>query len=149
MVEVPDSWEGYTRTVVAIKRPGAGDVVVRPLQSGTGGEWPWPTVDPVFLVTAWDPGDDRPGELVNRRRQVALEDDLRPLVRDMWVAVGTDPVTGRREEGVAVSGVDEEVVLQVAARYRQDAVFVWTPASWDTVSCHGGRRETGGWVLGV
>ena len=46
-----------------------------------------------------------------------------------------------------VRGVDEEVVLDVAARYGQDAVFTWTPEEWATVSCRDGRRDGVGWTL--
>ena len=148
MTDAPAGWEGYRRTIVEIRRPREGDLVVRPARPGTAGPWPWPTPDPVYLLTAWDPGEERPAVEVNRRRQASLVAELLPLVRAMWEARGTDPVTGRREEGVAVCGVEEEAVLALAARYGQDAVFVWTPAAWSTVSCRGGRRQVGGWELG-
>ena len=147
MTVAPDAWDGYARTVVEIRRPEEGDLVVRPAPRGVTGMWPWPTPEPVYVLTAWDPGDERPGPEVNRRRQAALESELRPLVAAMWSAVGTDPVTGRREEGVAVRGPGEAEVLAVAARYGQDAVFVWTPGVWATVSCRDRRRQAGGWVL--
>jgi len=82
-----------------------------------------------------------------RRRQAALEADLRPMAHALWVAIGVDPVSGRREEGVAVGGVPEAQILALGARYRQAAVFVWTPECWDIVACSGGRRVTSGWSL--
>ncbi|HXZ61321.1 MAG TPA: DUF3293 domain-containing protein [Acidimicrobiales bacterium] len=142
-----DARTRYARTIVEIRRPDEGDVVVRPAPTEEVGGWPWPSAEPVYLLTAWDPGEERPGLEVNRRRQAALEAELRPLVGAMWVALGTDPVTGRQEEGVAVRGVRQADVLAVAARYRQDAIFVWTPREWATVSCRDGRREASGWVL--
>ncbi len=84
----------------------------------------------MHILTAWDPGPERPGLVVNRARQSALETELRPLAVALVPAVGVDPVTGHREEGVAVLGVAESVVLALGARYGQDAVFVWTPAEW-------------------
>jgi hypothetical protein len=101
----------------------------------------------VHILTAWDPGPVRPGPAVNRARQSALEDDLRPLATTMMAAVGVDPVTGHREEGVAVRGVSEAVVLTLGARYGQDAVFAWTPEAWSIVGSHDGRRLTSGWAV--
>ena len=72
---------------------------------------------------------------------------MRALGADMWSAEGTDPVTGDRDEGVAVRGVPESVVLELGVRYGQDAVFVWTPAEWAIVACTGGRRVASGWQL--
>jgi hypothetical protein len=101
----------------------------------------------VHILTAWDPGPVRPGPAINRARQAALEDDLRPLATTMVAAVGVDPVTGHREEGVAVRGVSESVVLALGARYDQDAVFAWTPDAWSIVGSHDGLRLTSGWAV--
>jgi hypothetical protein len=142
-----DPWSGYARLTVAIRRPNLVDLAVRAAPRGEAGRWPWPTAEPVAILTAWDPGDERPGLEVNRRRQSELEDHVRALGADMWPAEGTDPVTGDRDEGVAVRGVPESVALELGARYGQDAVFVWTPAEWAIVACTGGRRVASGWRL--
>jgi hypothetical protein len=65
----------------------------------------------------------------------------------MWTAVGVDPVTGHREEGVAVSGVGEADVLTLGAHYDQEAVFAWTPQVWAIVACDGSRRLALGWSV--
>ena len=103
-----DPWAGYARTVVEIVRPGQGHLVVRSAPPGEVGDWPWASPEPVHVLTAWDPGDERPGDEENRTRQAELEAELRPLASAMWVAVGIDPVSGHREEGVAVCGVSED-----------------------------------------
>jgi Protein of unknown function (DUF3293) len=125
----------------------AGTLAVRSAPGAEVGTWPWPTGDPVHVLTAWDPGPARPGPAINRARQAALEADLRPLAVEMVAAVGFDPVTGHREEGVAVLGVAEAMVLALGARYGQDAVFAWTPTTWSIVGCLDGRRRTSGWAL--
>jgi Protein of unknown function (DUF3293) len=142
-----DPWSGYARLTVAIRRPDLGDLAVQPARRGEAGRWPWPTADPVAVLTAWDPGDARPGLEVNRRRQSELEDDLGARGAGLWSAEGMDPVTGARDEGVAVRGVLESVVLELGAHYGQDAVFVWTPDEWAIVACVGGRRVASGWRL--
>ncbi len=141
-----DHWVSYGRTVVEILRP-EGTLTVRSAPGADTASWPWPTAQAVHILTAWNPGPERPGPAINRTRQAALETDLRPMASTLVAAAGVDPVTGRREEGVAVIGVAESVVLAVGARYGQDAVFVWTPAEWSIVGCHGEPRLTSGWSL--
>ena len=88
-----------------------------------------------------------PGEEQNRANQAALVAELRDLgPSDLWDAVGVDPVSGHREEGAAVCGLALDAVLDLGARYGQDAVFEWTPPAWAVVACRGDRRRDLGWA---
>jgi hypothetical protein len=148
MVESPhDPWAAYARTVVEIRRPGEADIVVRSAPPGRSGVWPWASSLPVHILTAWDPGGERLSNQENRVQQAALEADLRHLTRDLWSAAGVDPVSGHREEGVAVRGVSDAEARVLGARYRQDAIFVWTPDAWVIMACDGGRRVALGWSV--
>ena len=143
----PDPWVSYQRTVVEILLPGGGSLRVRSTPAAGQAGWPWPDEQPVHLLTAWDPGLARPGRDVNRVRQAALEAELALLSVPLLAAVGVDPATGRREEGVAVRGLPSAAVLALGVRYGQDAVFAWTPAEWAIVACRGGRRLVSAWSL--
>lgn len=140
-----DPWAGYARTVVEIAGPW-GTLTVRGARAGEVGVWPWGTPDALFLLTAWDPGDERPGLHENRRRQASLREDVRRLTDARWDAVGVDPETGRREEGVAVGRLSEVEAMALGARYGQDAVFRWTPDAWEIIACTGERRVLLGWA---
>ena len=142
-----DRLASYGQTVVEILRPGKASVTIRSAPDLEESAWPWPTGGPVHMLTAWDPGLERPGLARNRSRQAALEADLGLLAVRLCAAVGIDPITGRREEGVAVFGASESEVLALGARYGQDAVFAWTPAAWAIVACGDGRRLVSGWSL--
>jgi hypothetical protein len=143
-----DPWAGYARTVVVIARPGASNLGVAAAPLGSVGAWPWAFDGAVHILTAWDPGEVRPGEKENRRRQAALDADLRLLAPgEMWAAIGTDQFSGHREEGVAVGGLDADAVLALGARYGQDALFEWTRDEWAIVACRGERRAVFGWSL--
>jgi hypothetical protein len=142
-----DAWASYARTVVEIVRPHLGTVWVRAARVGIVGVWPWPFDLPVHILTAWDPRGERPPRDVNKERQASLEQDLGPLADGMWTAVGVDPVTGHREEGVAVSGVHEPDALTLGAHYDQEAIFVWTPQVWAIVACDGSRSLPLGWSV--
>lgn len=143
-----DPWAGYARTVVVIVRPDAPDLVVSAAPAGGTGAWPWTAGDAVYVLTAWDPGVARPGEIENRRRQADLEGEIQALApSEMWTAVGVDRVSEHREEGAAVRGLDLDVLVALGARYGQDAIFEWTPREWAIVACRGGRREAFGWSV--
>jgi Protein of unknown function (DUF3293) len=161
MVLAPeDPWSGYARLVVEIERAGEvsevdevddavdGAIVVRAAPLGQIGPWPWSSPEPVHIVTAWNPGTSRPGVEANRTEQARLEDEVRALAATMWSARGRDPLTGERDEGVAVRGLAEADVRALGARYGQDAIFAWSPLEWAIVSCRGARREVAGWSLG-
>jgi hypothetical protein len=142
-----DPWARYARTVVEVTGLGPDPLVLRPAGAGHCGAWPRPTPRPVHVLTAWDPGEERPPLHVNRARQASLEVDLRAMGADLWPAVGVDPVSGHREEGVAAAGLEEADALALGRRCRQDAVFAWTPGAWEIVACTGGRRIRLGWTL--
>jgi hypothetical protein len=141
-----DPWAAYASTIVQIVRPAEGDfVTVRGAPpGGAGGEagrWPWDSEEPVSIVTAWDPGHERPGLEVNRRRGAELESEVRRRARRVLHAVGVDPSSAHREEGVAVLGLAVDDVVALGARYGQEAVFVWTPEAWSIVSCRAEARQ--------
>ncbi len=142
-----DRLASYGQTVVEILRPGEGSVRIRSAPDIDESAWPWPTGEPVHVLTAWDPGLERPGLQRNRLRQAALEAELRLLATRLCAANGVDAITGRREEGVAVIGASESEVLALGARYGQDALFAWTPGAWAIVACGDGRRLVSGWSL--
>jgi orotate phosphoribosyltransferase len=148
VVSRDDPWYGYASTVVEIVRPDEGNLTVRPAPPGEVGVWPWATPSPVFVLTAWDPGDERYDVGTNRVRQATLDAELRRRAAHTWAARGADPESGYRDEGVAVVGLDERAALDLGARYGQDAVFAWTPGDWAIVSCDGTRRLSLGWSLG-
>jgi hypothetical protein len=155
-----DPWSVYARLVVEIDagddvegsvrgdERGDGPIVIRAAPVGQLGSWPFSSLEPVHVLTAWNPGTARPGSETNRREQARLEDELRPLASALWAAHGTDPASGAGDEGVAVQGLAEETVRALGARYGQDAIFSWSPSAWAIVSCRGARREVAGWVLG-
>jgi hypothetical protein len=122
-----------------------GSVTVRSAPERDEAAWPRPSRQSVHLLTAWDPGLERPGHDVNRVRQAALEADLQRLGLPLFVAVGLDPVTRHRDEGVAVLGAVESQVLALGACNGRDAVFAWTPDEWAVVDWAGRRRLTSGW----
>lgn len=145
-----DPWVAYAHTMVEIVRPAEEDLVtVRAAPPARIGRWPWPTSAPVPILTAWDPGPERPGLEVNRRLGAELESVLRPRAQRLLDAVGIDPESGHREEGVAALGLAVDDAVAVGARFGQDAIFVWSTDAWSIVSCRDERRVDFGWTLAL
>jgi hypothetical protein len=149
-----DPWSAYARTIVQIVRPAQGDFVTvhgvapgAPL--GANGRWPWPSEETVCILTAWDPGAERPGMEVNRRRGEELESVVRLRASRVLHAVGVDPTSGHREEGIAALGLSVDDAVALGALYRQEAIFVWTPDAWSIVSCRDDRRLDASWSVVV
>jgi hypothetical protein len=143
-----DPWASYARTVVVVVLPDTTNLVVEAAAPGRAGVWPWPTDDAVHVLTAWDPGDARRGEDENRANQSALESAVVVLgPNGRWDAVGVDPMSGHREEGLAVSGLSLDAVLDLGAAFGQDAIFEWTRSAWSVVACRGDRHLDFGWAV--
>ena len=132
--------------MVDIDRGVEGILRVQADPTGRVGHWPWDSPQPVHLLTAWNPGRERPGEAANRERQAKLEADLVRLAPAGWPARGTLPGTGEYDEGLAVQGLTVDQARVLGARYGQDAVFEWTPADWTIVGCYEDRRVVFGWT---
>jgi hypothetical protein len=139
-----ERFAGYARAQVVFDALGGRRVVVRPARR----PGPYPlAVAPVHVLTAYDPGAQRPGAAENRRRQAALTAELaaRGLVVTRAVASAQDG--SHAEESAAVVGWDDGEALALARRLGQDAIFRWTPQAWAVVPCDGGPPRRLGWTL--
>ena len=130
--QVPERrWNHYRATIVTIAHD---DEVVeaRDLARRLGAT--------IHVITAWNPGAERPGDLVNRERNEALRADLTALTDPVLPALGGsteagDPEEPHAEASWAVIGLDRDVALALGARYDQDAIFEITATSQEVVEC--------------
>lgn len=141
-----DPWTAYAKTFVKIVGP-MGSFEVYPAPVGQTGVWPSELEPPLYIITAWDPGEDRPGDEINRRRQSGLEGALSRLDVITRLAIGCDPDTKHKEEGVLVSGLSEPQALDLGRQYDQNAIFAWTPSAWLILSCTDRSRQESGWTI--
>ncbi len=84
----------------------------------------------LFVLTAWNPGDERPTGAENRRRNVELFDWIVERGWPCWAAVGSsgpghDTSSGSAwfEEGFAVAGATLTEALELGRAFRQVAIF--------------------------
>ena len=99
---------------------------------------PWADEGGYYVVTAWNPGDQRFDVRDNRRRNDDLRRDLRALQGDdgnVLPALGADVHSPHAEESWAVAGVGEHAVTRLAAGYGQVAVFRFHGSVQTVVAC--------------
>ncbi|MFC5136958.1 DUF3293 domain-containing protein [Actinomycetospora rhizophila] len=136
--------EDYTRAVLRV--PDLG-VTLRPRPAGqVVGAFPFEA--PVHVVTAHNPGAERPGAAENAARQARLEEDLDAQgVRWRRTVAGAEDGS-HAEEGALVVGLDDTAACALGAAWGQDAVFRWSSSAWTVLACDGSPSVDLGWELG-
>ena len=143
-----ERWTAYTETVVRIDHPTIGRIVVTPEPSGrTQGLFPHESGRPIHVMTAHNPGralSARENEQRQRQLLAGLEQqgDL-----EIWDAVGADVSWTHQEQSLAIIGLTDDDAREVARTFDQDAIFAWTPARWNLLSCIDDRTWHAGWTL--
>ena len=138
-------WDAYDRAVIDLAPPGRPALRLVPDRRGATGPWPEGIDAPVVIVTAWNPDSRVRSEAVNRVAHGDLAAELGRRGVPHWPATGRDPELEHHEEGVALPGMAEAEGVALGRSYGQAAVYVWTPAAWEVVSCTDGRRRVHGW----
>jgi hypothetical protein len=94
----------------------------------------------LHVITAWNPGDERPSreenDLANRALRAELE-ALNLAARGLapLPALGSDPNSPHAEESWAVTGLDDRAARELGAKYGQVAVFRITAARQTVLGC--------------
>ena len=89
----------------------------------------------LHIITAWNPGEERPGLLENTRMNGLLEADLRAVAKAVFPAVGRDAFSDHFEISIAAAGIERALAVELGRRYRQWAIFEVTAEEQRLVSC--------------
>jgi hypothetical protein len=92
-------------------------------------------VDPLFVLTAWNPGGVDRDRSDNDAAERVLETELSDLGLTWWPADGHSPDDSWSEPGVAVAGIDRDAACALGERYGQLAVYEFTAALVRVVRC--------------
>jgi len=90
---------------------------------------------PVHVITAWNPGDQRPTDQANRAANQALFEQLVTHGLEPVRVVGQDPDSSHGEESWAVSGTTDDIARELGAQFGQVAVFRITTGSQTVLAC--------------
>jgi len=126
----------------------AGWSASRTLPSSSGAGFPF-DVDVVHVLTAHNPGAERPGPAENTARQDRLVADLRRRGLRYWAAVAGAADGAHAEASVVVAGLGDDEACAVGAAWGQDAVFRWSRGAWSVVACDDAASVDLGWEIEV
>ena len=79
------------------------------------------------VLTAWNPGWERPGHEVNDANNLRLEADLVEAGLDVWPAIGASQNDDHSEPGFLVWGISAEQGCAIARRYGQFGIYLYGP----------------------
>lgn len=89
----------------------------------------------IHVITAWNPGDERPSMAVNELRNHELRQDISAFGFDAYEALGSDPNSEHSEKSWAVVGMSDEVAISLGKKYGQLAVFKITQSRQTVMGC--------------
>ena len=97
---------------------------------------------PLHVITAWNPGIERPTDAMNQEANARLREDLRVLSDNVFPAIGKDPSSDHAENSWAIAGISDETAMALGARYRQVAIFRLDAEHQTVLSCDGTWTRT-------
>ena len=120
-------------------------------------EGAFPLSFPGAFVTAHNPGGPIIDATENDRRHCALLADIADHGWRWLPAVGGDPAGSHTEDGVLLLDADPAhahapspaEALSLAARFDQDAIYVWRADVFELIACDGSRHDRLGWTAEV
>lgn len=89
----------------------------------------------IHVITAWNPGDERPSFAINDLQNEQLRADIKTLGFDVCEALGSDPNSTHSEKSWAVIGLTDEVAIELGKKYGQVAVFRITESQQSVLGC--------------
>ena len=118
--------ELYLSTLVAVEQDGAMVPAHRSRLAAHG---------PFHVITAWNPGQERPDAGANDAADQRLHRQLLTLGVQPVRAVGADPASDHAEPSWAVPGLTDEQARALGRQYRQVAVFRITAGEQTVLAC--------------
>jgi Protein of unknown function (DUF3293) len=91
--------------------------------------------DPLFVLTAWNPGGVERDRAANDAAERALEAELTADGRSWWPADGHSPDESWSEPGAAVGSLDRDAACALGEQFGQLAVYELTDAVVRVVRC--------------
>ncbi len=136
-----DFWKFYMETHVRITDDHNRTYLLQASDTPVG-QWIFPAEE-IFVMTAANPwSSDQFTPQMNSALNAGLRQGLERAGAFFFEAVGHDPASTWIEPGFAVMGLAEEVVLDFAQQYGQNAVYRMSPGAFTCVGALLENRET-------
>ncbi len=112
-------------------------------------EGTFPFAVPATFVTVHNPGGPMIDAAENARRHLAFLADIATHGWAWFPAVGGDPAGSHAENGVLLLDANPAEALALAARFGQDAIYVWHADDFELIASDGSRHDHLGWTATV
>jgi len=89
----------------------------------------------IHVITAWNPGDERPSSEVNDTQNNQLLADISAMGLEVLEALGSDPNSTHAEKSWAVIGLTDKIAIELGKKYGQVAVFRITHTQQSVLGC--------------
>jgi hypothetical protein len=89
----------------------------------------------LHVITAWNPGDERPSSEINELRNEQLRAEISARGLEALEALGSDPDSQHAEKSWAVVGLTDDAAIELGRKYGQVAVFFITRARQWVLGC--------------
>lgn len=123
----------YQATQLDMELPDGGLRKLEQVDELSGGEWPLDTTH-AWIITAFNPRSAPLSQEENEKRHQTLALELKAKGIEYLSNRGFDPTDPTwSEAGYTLPGADASVVVELARRWEQNAVFAWYPDKWRIV----------------
>ena len=89
----------------------------------------------IHVITAWNPGDERPSSEVNDTQNNQLLADISAMGIEALEALGSDSNSTHAEKSWAVIGLTDKAAIELGKKYGQVAVFLITESQQSVLGC--------------
>ena len=89
----------------------------------------------IHVITAWNPGDERPSSEVNDTQNNQLLADISAMGLEALEALGSDSNSTHAEKSWAVIGLTDKAAIELGKKYGQVAVFRITESQQSVLGC--------------
>ena len=89
----------------------------------------------IHVITAWNPGDERPSSEVNDTQNNQLLADISAMGIEALEALGSDSNSTHAEKSWAVIGLTDKAAIELGKKYGQVAVFRITESQQSVLGC--------------
>ena len=89
----------------------------------------------IHVITAWNPGDERPRGEINEARNQELRAEISAGGLEALEALGSDPNSTHAEKSWAVIGLTDKAAIELGKKYGQVAVFRITESQQSVLGC--------------
>ena len=140
-------WDAYCSTHLKYTDEHHNDFHVVPTVSKSD-TWPWgDEVPEIFIISAANPYSEKLSDEANLKYERRLKADLTKAGFKYHLCQGQSTDGRWVERSLMVINAPLPVIKQLGDEYLQNAIFRWTPHSWECISLVSDQHFVTGWTM--